>query len=1168
MSKNTGRPENEEAYRLLTESMADVAQVISLDGRFLAVNRRASEFSGYSRDQLLSMGPADIDSTLTLKDVQRLLAEVDSNGPRVIETGHCAADGRIVPVEIALSAVSYMGERAVLAIARDITQRKQVEESLRALTRRNLAILQTIPDIIAEVDESKVYTWVNDAGLEFFGDGVVGREAAYYCTDEAATYEAVRPLFDGDPETRYVESWQRRQDGQDRLLVWWCRALRDDSGQMVGALSTGRDITEKWLIEAMRDARLRLLDLAPSATVREFLQAALRELQRFTNSPIAFCNFLAQGEEGNSSAASWEALALDDSSAIDPERLHVLSDEGVWAECLGQGQPLIRNDYQAPPERKGLQAEDDPVFRVLTVPVFRDDKVVAVFGLGNKPSPYTEHDVAIVSTFADQTWDTVARKQAEAALQESNARNRRFFDSSPNAVFLSDPDGHFLDCNRTATEIYGYTREEFLTMRYRDLAAVELRDKAGAHVGETLERGGTVFEWRHRRKDGTELPVEIRTSPFVAQGKHRILATVRDLTASKAAEEALLQSEERFRSLASMTTEGIMIHEQGVIVDANRAFAELVGYHDGDELVGKKGLDVLPATEESRRELISHLRSADSATFAIELVMPDESRVWAETRGREVMYRGRPARLVFMRDITERKRAEEALRRSEQEFRALFEAAPVGIGVADIQGNILAFNGAILRPGGYTHDDIQRIGNVSALYYDAEERETALTLFLAQGSLHQHEVRFKRKDGTPYDVWLSLTHTTFNGVSCIQAIVEDRTEKQRAEEEQERLQTQLRQAAKMESIGRLAGGVAHDYNNMLAVILGHVQLALEQVSPDDALYADLLEIKEAADRSAGITQQLLAFARRQVTIPRVIDLNKAVQGMMGMLGRLIGEQVRLTWIPGKDIGRVQMDPAQLDQLLVNLCLNARDAIVDAGKVVIRTADVTLDEQYCAEHEGCVPGNYTRLSVSDNGTGMSPEALEHLFEPFFTTKDTGKGTGLGLATVYGIVRQNAGFIQVESGEAIGTQVHIYLPRVDAEATAEDHELIPTAAPRGTETLLVVEDEPSVLRLTQRILVDLGYQVLTAPQPSDALRIAQKHTDIAMVITDIVMPDMNGRELSERLRALRPGLKVLYVSGYTDEVPLADVAVQEGVDFLQKPFTLQSLATAVRTILDRD
>jgi two-component system cell cycle sensor histidine kinase/response regulator CckA len=492
----------------------------------------------------------------------------------------------------------------------------------------------------------------------------------------------------------------------------------------------------------------------------------------------------------------------------------------------------------------------------------------------------------------------------------------------------------------------------------------------------------------------------------------------------------------------------------------------------------------------------------------------------------------------------------------------------VGIGVADTQGNILTFNDAILKPGGYTHDDIQKIGNVSALYYDAEERETALALFLAQGSLHQHEVRFRRKDGTPYDVWLSLTRTTFNAVSCIQAIVEDRTEKKRAEEEHERLETQLREAAKMESIGRLAGGVAHDYNNMLAVILGHVQLALEQVSPDDTLYADLREIKEAADRSAGITQQLLAFARRQVTIPRVIDLNKAVQGTMGMLGRLIGEQVRLTWIPGKDIGRVQIDPAQLDQLLVNLCLNARDAIVEAGKVVIQTADVTLDDQYCAEHEGCTPGDYTRLSVSDNGTGISPEALEHLFEPFFTTKDTGKGTGLGLATVYGIVRQNEGFIQVESDETIGTQVHIYLPRVDAEAAAEDHELIPTAAPRGTETLLVVEDEPSVLRLTQRILVDLGYQVLTALQPSDALLVAQEHTDIAMVITDIVMPDMNGRELSERLRALRPGLRVLYVSGYTDEVPLADAALQEGVDFLQKPFTLQSLATIVRTILDRE
>ncbi len=1050
-----------------------------------------------------------------------------------------------------------------------VIPREQVEESLRALTRRNQAILQTFPDIIAEVDENKVYTWVNDAALEFFGEDVIGREASYYFATEQETYDSAQPIFTGDSGTRYVESWQRRKDGEKRLLAWWCRSVRDDNDRVTGALSTARDVTERWWAEAMRNSRLRLLELAPAITVQEFLRAALRELELLTTSPIGFCNFLAADEESYT-AASWASIDPDDVCKMPPESVHhMISEAGVWADCARQRQAVIYNDLSSLTHRKGTPSGHAELSRILTVPVFRNNKIVAVFAVGNKPTDYTERDVETVASFADLTWDTAARKQAEAALQDSDAFNRRLFDSGPDAVFLSEPDGHFLDCNRTAIERYGYSHEELRQMTYRDLAALDLRDTAGAHVSQTLAQGGAVFERRHRRKDGSELPVEIRTAPFMAQGKQRIMATVRDLTKAKEAEEALHQSEERFRSLSAMTTEGIMIHEEGIIVDANRAFAELVGYHDADELIGKPGLEILPATQESREELLRHLRSRDSQTFVIELVRPDGSRTWAETRGREVMYRGQPARLVFMRDVTERKLAEEALRRSEREFRALFEAAPMGIGVADKNGRILAFNDAILEPGGYTREDIEDIGNVGALYYDSGERETSLALFHAQGSLCQHETRFKRKDGSPYEVWLSLTHTTFNGVPATQAIVLDRTEERRVEEERERLQAQLRQAAKMESIGRLAGGVAHDFNNMLAVILGHSELALGQVSQEDKLREDLAEIRRAAERSAGITQQLLAFARRQVALPKVLSLNKAVRGMLGMLRTLIGEQVDLVWLPGHGSDRVQIDPAQLDQVLVNLCLNARDATTGPGRVLITTAEVTLDEDFCSQHDGCLPGDYVRLSVSDNGAGMSPEALEHLFEPFFTTKDAGKGTGLGLATVYGIVTQNHGHIYVQSEDEKGTEVDIYLPRVDAEITEEERERPCAGSPGGVETLLVIEDEPSVLRLTERILRSLDYTVLTARAPAEALRVTREHpSDIALAITDIVMPEMNGWRLAEKLQEMRPSMRILYVSGYTDEMINGGSVLREDIDFLQKPFTPQDLAAAVRAILDRE
>ncbi len=1167
----TQRIDQQQAYGGLMDSMNDAVVVVGPDNKFMQVNSRAAEVLGYSRHELLSMGPADIDVHLGTANIDQILDRVRSGQRCTEESVHRAKDGREFPVEIAMSPAPYMGVQTVLGVVRDVTVRKLIEESLLKVTERNQAILQTIPDIIAEVDEDKVYRWANNAALEFFGDDMIGKEASDYFVSQQDTYEAVAPLFSGEADSRYVESWQRRQDGQSRLLVWWCRTLKDAEGHVTGALSTARDVTELRRAEVHRDARLRLLELAPELSLEEFLQAALREMEILTSSSLGFCNLIL--DEGEAfTAGAWASLDDTETCGVDSGRLHhSISEAGIWADSARARRTIVYNDYQSQAGRKGTPTGHVELVRMLSVPMLRADKVVAVFVLGNKSTDYTDQDIESATDFADITWDTASHKRTEMALQESDALNRRLFDLSPDPVFLSEPGGRFLDCNHTAVETYGYSRAELLNMTYRDLAAPSVRESAGAHVPETLRRGGTRFEWLHQRKDGTELPVEIRTSAFIAQGQQRIMATVRDLSK----------------------------------------------YKD----------------------------------------------------------------------------AQEAARRSEREFRALFEAAPVGIGVTDMSGNILAFNDAALKPGGYSREDVEKIGNVTALYYDARDRDRALALFLAEGSLSQYEVQFKRKDGTPYDASLSLTHTTFYGEPCIQAIFEDRTERKSAERallhseerfkslsamssegimihengvvldanqafaelvgfsdaeeligklgfdvlpvseqtrasvmkharekseaaleiellgpegaprwaetggseityrdrparlvflrditnaklaqaEQDRLQDQLRQAAKMESIGRLAGGVAHDYNNMLAVILGHVDLALEQVSSDESLRADLEEIRKAASHSAAITQQLLAFARRQVATPQVIDPNETISGMLVMLRRLIGEQVKLAWLPGEDLGRIQIDPAQLDQVLVNLCLNARDAVSGSGNVNIVSSQVSLADEDCEQYEGCAPGDYLVLSVTDDGEGISPAALEHMFEPFFTTKQTGEGTGLGLSTVYGIVRQNDGFITVSSEPGSGTEVRIYLPKVDAPPTA-----LPSPSPSdqrrtagGDETLLLVEDEPSVLRLAARILEAFDYRVLTAHTPGEALRIAEQHPEeIALAITDIVMPEMKGWELSERLRKFRPNLRTLYVSGYTDDVPVDDGRGPDEIDFLPKPFTPQQLAEAVRTALDRE
>jgi len=397
----------------------------------------------------------------------------------------------------------------------------------------------------------------------------------------------------------------------------------------------------------------------------------------------------------------------------------------------------------------------------------------------------------------------------------------------------------------------------------------------------------------------------------------------------------------------------------------------------------------------------------------------------------------------------------------------------------------------------------------------------------------------------------------------------DVTDRRRAEDEREKLQAQLSQAQRLESVGRLAGGVAHDFNNMLGVILGRAELALERVEPGHPLEVDLQEILHAAGRSAEITRQLLAFARKQTIAPVVLDLNETVEGMLRMIRRLIGEDIDLAWLPRTGLWPVRMDPSQLDQVLANLCVNARDAIHGVGKVTIETDRVVFDEAYCADHPDFVPGRYVMLAVSDDGCGMDGETLDRIFEPFFTTKEAGRGTGLGLSTVHGIVRQNGGFIHVYSEPGKGTTFRIYLPPCEDEerqTQAAGSEEMPLG--RG-ETVLVVEDDESILKMTQTMIERLGYRVLAAGTTAEAERLSEEYSgEIHLLITDVIMPGMNGRDLAERCRAARPGMKCLFMSGYTANVIAHQAVLDEGVHFIQKPFSMEELAVKVQRVLNNE
>lgn len=384
-----------------------------------------------------------------------------------------------------------------------------------------------------------------------------------------------------------------------------------------------------------------------------------------------------------------------------------------------------------------------------------------------------------------------------------------------------------------------------------------------------------------------------------------------------------------------------------------------------------------------------------------------------------------------------------------------------------------------------------------------------------------------------------------------------------------KMESQLLQARKMEAVGRLAGGVAHDFNNMLSVILGKTEMALEDIDPNQTLYADLEEIRTAAQRSADVTRQLLAFARKQAIAPKVVNLNSTIESILKMLRRLIGENIDLIWLPNEEIWPVRIDPSQLAQILANLSVNARDAIADVGKLIIETGKTTFDEAYCADHSGFVPGDFVQLTVSDNGCGISQETLQNVFEPFYTTKDVGKGTGLGLATVYGIVKQNDGFINAYSEPDQGTIFRIYLPRYLAETEILEKKTSDTINPDGAETILLVEDEPSILRMTRMMLERMGYKVLAAGTPGGAIALAREYAgQIHLLMTDVVMPEMNGRDLAGNLLALYPDLKRLFMSGYTANLIAQHGLLAEGVNFIQKPFSREQLGKKVREALDKD
>lgn len=630
------------------------------------------------------------------------------------------------------------------------------------------------------------------------------------------------------------------------------------------------------------------------------------------------------------------------------------------------------------------------------------------------------------------------------------------------------------------------------------------------------------------------------------------------------AEHARLRDREiRFRRLFEAGVAGVTISDlDGNFKEANDAFLDMLGYTRDEMLAGKLNwevitpLDRLVPDTESRAQL-------RSTGF-----LPLQEREYVHKDGRHIAalvgaaaLEGKTECISYVTDISERKRDENALRASEAQYRALFEQSPLPKFLYDYETlQFLAVNEAAIRHYGYSRDEF-----LGMTLDDVRPQEDIPASFSAtEPGTHIGLRRHKKKDGSGIDVEVSVHKFALAGRPCGLAVAQDVTARNRME-------GQVRQAQKMEAIGNLAGGVAHDFNNILSVILSYSHMLAAGLKPGDPMRDDLEEISAAGERAADLTRQLLAFSRQQILQPRILDLNAVIVGVSKMLRRVVGEDVELTVVSGPGLGTVSADPGQIEQVLMNLVVNSRDAMPKGGKLTIETANVTLDSAYASTRLDVVPGAFVMLAVTDTGSGMDVSTRERIFEPFFTTKEKGKGTGLGLATVFGIVQQSGGNIWVYSEPGGGTTIKVYLPQADptrARAHATD-EIPDNRTWRGSETILLVEDEEPVRALVQTILERYGYRVLAAQSGGDALLICEQHTaTIHLLLTDVVMPRMSGRKLAERLAPLRPEMKVLYMSGYTDDSVIRHGVLDSDVAFLQKPITPEALTRRVREVLQMD
>ncbi len=1046
---------------------------------------------------------------------------------------------------------------------RDVTDRRRAEARLADSEARLRAIIHSEPECVKLMAADGTLLEMNPAGLAMLeadrADQVVGQNALpiVVAADRDAFSELLARVFRG--ESGLLEFGVVGLKGTPRRLEMRAVPLRDPAGTVTAVLAVTRDVTER----------------RRSAEILRQSEERFRALVENSSDSIALVS--RDGRILFTTGAGPRSLGEGPDTAVGRHMF-----ERVHAEDI----PLLQSTFTELLRQPGAVRTVECRARNLDGS-WRWLEAVAVNRL----------DDASVGAVVVNYRDITHRKEAEQRVRTSEAELRALFAAMTDVILVLDAQGRYIKIAPSSPELLYRPAPELLGRTLHDVLP---KARADWFLNEVRT---ALAERRTRRVEYTmpigndEVWFGAAITPMLAD---QVVWVARDITDRKRSERlqaATYRISEAANAASNLRELLGQIHDivgelmpaknfYVALVDeetATLSFPYFVDEQDPDfppkplgkgltEYVYRTGEPLL-ATPDVYNALVRRgeveLIGAPSIDWVgVPLKSGDKTIgvVVAQSYTEGVRY-GEIERNILqfvssqIARAIERRRAAEQLEQSEVKYRQLFEANPEAVWVYDGETlKFLAVNAAAVARYGYAQDefagltqrDIRAPDEIAQL-----DREVARSL---QGPHHIGGVRHRTRDGRLLDVELQVHPIEFGGRRAVLVLARDVTERHRLEE-------QLRQAQKMEAVGQLAGGIAHDFNNILTAILGTTQLLMRDVAAEHPMRDDLEEIRKAATRAADLTRQLLAYSRRQVLAPKLLELNAVIANLQPMLRRLIGEDIQLATALAPDLASVRADPSQLEQVILNLAVNARDAMPNGGRLTIETSNVVLDEAYAREHPSVVPGTYVLLGVTDSGVGMDPDTKAHLFEPFFTTKPPGQGTGLGLATVYGVVKQSGGYVWVYSELGRGSSFKVYLPQV--EGRVEPGAIpIPAPRPRHTgETVLLVEDEPAVRLFARKALELAGYQVLVAPDGMEALRLAEQHSGpIQLLLTDVVMPGMSGRMLAERLCQQRPTLKVLYTSGYTDDAIVRHGVLDASAAFLQKPFSPETLERKIRDVLD--